>query len=274
MNKDTRPNVFIPLDSFTENMKELDALRAIYSHIADNPLFDPEGSKKEPFDIEILIKNGIVFIVTCWDEFIRQIVTESFDFMIKNAFEPDTFSTQVKMIASENLRPPKPSSDDNDKEQKKKFNARENWHEERWKKDIWQLAGDGWKDILKKNKDEVLKRYINRFNTPRPEIIDKLFLHVIGLQDLSCKWEWKNMTVENSKTCLNILINLRGDIVHRNNPHRKVSIDDIDYFSLFVKNLAGISANVAREYIYAKTGKYPWSKNNICGDKYNEKHCK
>ncbi len=76
MDKDTYSNIFIPLDSFMENMKELDALRAVYSHVANNPLIDPEDSENKPYDIEILIKNGIVFMVTCWDEFVRQVVTE------------------------------------------------------------------------------------------------------------------------------------------------------------------------------------------------------
>lgn len=274
MTEDANPKIFVPLDSFMENMKELDALRAIYSYVADKPLIDPEDFKRKPYDIEILIKNGVVFIVTCWDEFIRQLVTKAFEFMVHNVYDPDTFPMHVKMIASENLRPPKASDEDSDKEQRKKINERESWHDERWKKDIWQLAGDGWKDILENSKNEVLRRYIDRFNTPRPDIIDKLFSHVIGLENLSHEWAWQNMTVSNSRACLNILMNLRGDIVHRNSPHRKVIIDDIDYFSLLVKKMAGISANVVREYVYTKTGKYPWSDNNIRGYEYNEEHCK
>lgn len=69
-------------------------------------------------------------------------------------------------------------------------------------------------------------------------------------------------------------MNLRGDIVHRNSPHRKVIIDDVDYFSLLAKKLAGISANVVREFVYTKTGNYPWSNNIIRGSEYDEERCK
>jgi len=248
------------LNSFMTNMEELDALRAVYYHMDDNPLLDPQDSEGKQYNIEILIKSGIIFIVTCWDEFIRELITESFDFMINNVSDPKSFPVNVKMTASENLLPSKPSK-------------RENWHHDRWKEDIWQLAGNGWKDILKKSKE----RYIDRFNTPRPEIIDKLFLNVIGLKDLSSNWKWEDMTETNSKDCLNILMTFRGDIVHRNKSHREVFIEDVDYFSLFVKRLAGESANAVRKFVDEKTDKYPWGDNNVLmllDVEYRDKHCK
>jgi len=255
MSEDTPATLLAPLDSFTENMKELDALRAIYSYVSvDNPLSDSEGN---PYNIEIMIKSSIVFIVTCWDEFIRELLTKSFDFMINNV-NHDSFSTNVKMRASEKILP-------------SELSKREKWHYDRWKEDIWKLAGDGWRSILKDNKDE----FLNGFNTPRPDIIDKLFLNVIGLKKLSSNWKWKDMTEKNSKDCLNILMNLRGDIVHRNRPHRNVTIDDVEYFSLFVKKLAGISANIVRRFVYEKTTEYPWDENNFLSFyKYNEERCK
>jgi len=104
----------------------------------------------------------------------------------------------------------------------------------------------------------VMKQYVDKFQSPRPDTIDKLFASIIGIKSLSSHWGWLGMSCENAKKCLNILLNLRGDIVHSNQSHRLVTIDDIDYFSLLINKLAGISANVVREHVYKQTGKYPW----------------
>ncbi len=250
MTENSSSETLAPLDSFMKNMEELDALRAVYSHVSANPLINPEDMEGKTYDNDILIKSAVIFIVTCWDEFIKQLVKYAFGFMLTNAYDSDVFPIQVKMIASEKLSS-KPLT-------------------EAWKKDIWRLAGDGWKEVLKDNKEEI----INKFHTPRADIIDKLLLHVIGLKNLSHEWSWNNMTVANSRNCLDVLMDLRGDIVHRNKPHRSVIMNDIEYFSLFVNKLAGISANVVREYVYEQTDKYPWPDNNIRGVAYDDSYCK
>ncbi len=249
MTENSSSETLAPLDSFMKNMEELETIIAVYSHLSANPLINPENPEGRAYDIDILIKSAIVFIVTCWDEFIKQLVEYAFNFMLTNAYDSDVFPIQVKMIASEKLSS-KPMT-------------------ESWKKDIWRLAGDGWKEVLKDNKEEI----INKFHTPRADIIDKLLLHVIGLKNLSHEWKWDTITVANSRKCLDILMNLRGDIVHQNKPHRKVTMDDIEYFSLLVNKLAGISANIVRKYVYEQTDEYPWTDNNILGVAYDDSHC-
>jgi len=267
--------IFGPLGSFMDNMKELHSIRAIYSFAIDNPIADPSDPSSGNYDAEVLLKSAIVFIVTCWDAYIKQLLTSSFDFMIGNANNPDIFPVQVRMIAAENLLPPKPNADDPDKTQHSMLKERESWHQERWKKDIWSLAGSGWIELLRNNKDKVIEQYAGRFQIPRPDRIDSLFANVIGLRRLSFTWAWDNMSNEEAIHCLNILLNLRGDIVHQNRPHRKVCIGDIDYYTVFIEKMAGISANAVRRYIYDQIQIHPWADNNILSleSNYNPAHC-
>jgi hypothetical protein len=249
-----------PFDIFTVNMRELDSLVAIYSHVSSHPLTTLKG---EPCTTEILLKHGIVFIVTCWDEYIKQLVTSAFDFMLAHAENPAVFPLQVKMVTSQKLQPPHPDSFDNDVVRRQKQKARETWDHHLWKQDIWHLAGDGWIRLLRDNQEEVMKQYVDKFQSPRPDTVDKLLSSIIGIKSLSSHWSWLGMSCENAKKCLNILLNLRGDLVHTNQSHRLVTIEDIDYFSLLVNKLAGISANVIREHVYKQTGKYPWLDSGI-----------
>jgi len=248
-------NIAHPIDSYLENMDELISLMTIYSHVSNHPLKNPSG---EPCTTEILIKQGIVFIVTCWDEYVKQLVTSAFDFMLDQAKNPDVFPLQVKMITSQKLQPLHPDSFDDDRARRRKEKARETWDTHLWKQDIWHLAGDGWIRLLRDNKEEVIKQYVDTFQSPRPDSIDKLFASIIGFKSLSSHWSWLGMSCEDAKKCLNILLNIRGNLVHTNQAHRLVTIDDIDYFSLLVNKLAGISANVVREHVYKQTGQYPW----------------
>ncbi len=248
-----------PIDSYMENMDELSSLMAIYSHVSNHPVMMSTG---EPCKTDILLKNGIIFIVTCWDEYIKQLVTSGFDFMLAHASSPDVFPTQVKIVTSEKLQPPHPDSDDDEVVRKRKQKARQNWDSHLWKQEIWHLAGNGWLELLRRNKDEVIRQYVAQFQSPRPHIVDKLFERVIGLSGLSSHWTWQGMN-GNANKCLNILLNIRGELVHKNQSHRPLTIDDIDYFSLLVNKLAGISANVVREHVHKQTGKYPWTDNGI-----------
>ncbi|HIE01802.1 MAG TPA: hypothetical protein EYP59_16200 [Thiotrichaceae bacterium] len=265
-------NIAHPIDAYMENMDELTSLMTIYSHVSSHPLKTSSG---EPCTTEILLKQGIVFIVTCWDEYIKQLVTSAFDFMLAHAENPDVFPLQVKMLSSQKLQPPHPDSFDNDVVRRRKQKVRENWDAHLWKQDIWHLAGEGWIRLLRENKEEVMKQYVDTFQSPRPDNVDKLFSSIIGIKRLSSDWTWLGMSCEDAKKCLNIVLNLRGDLVHTNQSHRLVTIDDIDYFSLLVNKLAGISANVVREHVYKQTGQYPWLDSGILDvPAYQQARCK
>ena len=185
-----------PFDIFTVNMKELDSLVTIYSHVSSHPLTTLKG---EPCTTEILLKHGIIFIVTCWDEYIKQLVTSAFNFMLVHAKNPDVFPLQVKIVTSQKLQPPYPDNFDNDAVRRQKQKARETWDSHLWKQDLWHLAGDGWIKLLRDNKNEVMKQYVDTFQSPCPDTVDKLFASIISIKHLSSHWAWLGMSCEEAK---------------------------------------------------------------------------
>ncbi|TGO03494.1 hypothetical protein PN36_05455 [Candidatus Thiomargarita nelsonii] len=97
--------------------------------------------------------------------------------------------------------------------------------------------------------------------------INTLFFQTIGLKGLSDSWQWQGMSNEEAIKCINTLLDLRGDYVHKN--RSLISETDIEYFQKFIEALAGISANKARDYIYDKVGHYPWLYNKISPNALN-----
>jgi len=81
------------------------------------------------------------------------------------------------------------------------------------------------------------------------------------------------MSQEQAVKCLNTLLDLRGDYVHKNRSYRLIEETDIEYFPKFIEALAGISANKMRDYIYDKVGISPWWYNNINVLNFDSKCC-
>ncbi len=238
------PDFAVSWKRFKNNMQELKALMAFYAQVSQHPL--PNPATDGYYDANILIKHGIVFMVTCWEDYIKSLLEEAFSFILAKANTPASFPTNVQMSASELLP------------QESKF-AADVWHRsEEWKRDIWRLTTE-WQQLLTKHQVEK----VAKSQSPRPEAVDELFYQVIGMKHLSHSWFWPTMTTDNVRRCLNTLIDLRGDLVHKNVSYRSVELADIDYFSLFVNKLAGISGNVVRNYVYARTTEFPWAENEV-----------
>jgi len=225
------------LEAFYQNLKESALLKDFYDHL-----------KSQQYDPQVLLKSGIIFIVTCLDEFVKHLVTEAFEMMLNSSQagkNPLFFPTQVRIMVAEYLL-------------ENSGVSKESWFKDKWKQEVWQLAGDGWLILLKQHREAVMQRYVERFQSLRQDNIDKLFEHVIGLKQLSHHWQWPGMSNSEAIRCLNTLMDLRGDLVHRNVSHRPIVEEDINYFSLFAKQLAILSTNVVREYLRDQLGEHPW----------------
>jgi RiboL-PSP-HEPN len=225
------------LEAFYQNLQESTLLRDFYEYL-----------KRQHYDPQVLLKSGIIFIVTCLDEFVKHLVTEAFDIMLNSSQAGKNhllFPIQVRIMVAEYLL-------------ENSGVSKESWFKDKWKQEVWQLAGDGWLTLLKQHREAVMQRYVERFQSLRQDNIDKLFEHVIGLKQLSHHWQWPGMSNSEAIRCLNTLMDLRGDLVHRNVSHRPIVEEDVSYFSLFATQLAILSVNGVREYLYNQLGEYPW----------------
>jgi hypothetical protein len=186
-------------------------------------------------NVEVLHKSAIVLLVACWEAYAEDLTQSAFEFLLNNAKDPSIFPASVLVDATQEL----------------KKNPDE--------RTIWQLAGDGWRTVLRSHKQKCLKRYLYGFNTPKPENIDKLFKSVIGIPSISTHWHWYRMSAANVSQKLIRLVELRGSIAHRvaasSRVYKSTVIDYID----FVNYIAVITNNRICDHLKALTGKVPWS---------------
>ncbi len=146
-------------------MEELDALMAFYQAAKDDSV--AAGSHHSPY---ILLKSSLIFLVTCWEQYLKSLVDESFTFMLNNSSNIDIFPEHVRRMTAELL--PKKSDIKN----------KELWHHEKWKTDVWKLVNQ-WQDFLTENKTQR----IETFQSSRANNVNMLFFSEHWFKRTCCK---------------------------------------------------------------------------------------
>jgi len=215
------------MDTLIENTKEVSRLFDIHTAVAG-------GGRGRKRGVEVLNKSGVVLLVACWEAYVEDLARGAFDQLLKSSTSPSTFPEKVLTLASRAL------TDALDK------------------REVWKLAGDGWRAIITDHREEALKRFIAGFNTPRAERVDELFESLIGLRRLSASWSWHRVSADATRDRLGKLIELRGQIAHRVSTSRSVKKQDITKSIDFVYRLAILSHMKVRQHLHSQLGTYPW----------------
>ena len=217
-----------PMAHLIANMKDIDRLLELHREKA--------GAKPgRKYGMEVLNKSAIVLLTACWEAFIEDLAEAAFVCMISHAAKPDVFPADVLTLASRPLRD----------------------HQD--KREVWKLAGDGWKAVLKDHRAAVISQYCGKLNTPKPKQVDSLFSSLIGITSVVQQWSWQKMTTASAAATLESLVEIRGGIAHRVSASQAVTKADVIYYRKFVYRIAVITANRVLAYVYAKTKQKPWS---------------
>jgi len=210
-------------NDFNKNLLDIKLLLTLNSK-------DIRSKHGGPQKIEILNKSAIVLASTCWEAFIEDLASNAFDFMLSHADTPQMLPKAVLAAASSMLRA--------EKDERK----------------IWDLAGDGWKVVLKTHSNSM----ISCLNTPSHKNIDGLFETLLGLKKLSTHWQWQGVTNRRALQRLDQLISTRGDIAHRLNHEHYITKQDVLDAMKLVLNISVISSNAIRAHLIKSVGTEPW----------------
>jgi hypothetical protein len=210
------------------NVKSVAGLLGIHSRLTGTG----PGRRR---DVEVLNRAGIVLLVACWEAYIEDLAELAFDSLIGHAKVATVFPAKVLTTASKGLK------EHNDGRL------------------VWKLAGEGWKKVLQQHRDEILKKHIATFNTPRPAQIDGLFEELVGIRSLSSHWSWRGVSNTKAKRDLEALVTTRGDIAHRVLAAGRVLRRDVERSRGLVIRLSFLSSNTVGEFVTSRTGKRPWA---------------
>lgn len=216
-------------DRFFDNGKEVIRLLEIHEQIAG----DGPGYKH---NVEVLNKSAIVLLVATWESYIEELALNCFEYLLNNCKNHANIPNKVLSSSCRKLRDSKNELD------------------------IWKLAGEGWRDVLLKHKEEVINKYIKSLNTPKASNIDELFESLLGMKTVSSNWAWKGMTSQKSILKLEKLIKIRGEIAHTVNTSTSVKKTTVKHYEALLNKLAMITHNRCVDYLADICDTPPWTK--------------
>ena len=221
-----RPHIYPHLNLW-KNLGEVERLLEIHAKTAGKK----PGRK---YGVAVLNKSAIVLLVACWEAFVEDLAEDAFSIFLRRAKSHNAFSNKVLADAA------KPLKDSNNPA------------------DLWKLAGDGWKIVLRHHRVAIFHRFTGKLNTPRPAQVDALYESLLGIKRLSDSWHWNRMSADAARTKLDQLVELRGSIAHRVASSRKVLKKDVKDHIDFVNQIAVETSNSVRSTLLQATGKEPW----------------
>jgi hypothetical protein len=123
---------------------------------------------------------------------------------------------------------------------------------------MWQLAGNGWRDVLRSRLGGLQQERDRRLNTPKSDNIDQLFLDATGIKAVSTSWTVGSLTAKQAAALLDRYVTLRGAIAHRGSASTSVRKKDVvDYYDL-VKKLVGKTGGRVNSTMKRATGSGLW----------------
>ena len=210
-----------------ENMDDVNRLLNIHVKLTG----DERGRRH---GVEVLNKSALVLITACWEAVVEDIASEAFDFMLNNASSHDVIPARVRTLASKAL---KESCNDSE---------------------VWKLAGDGWKKVLRQYGQNILDREIRRFHTPRADNVDRLFGALLALKHVSSQWRWRGTSCESARKRLSQCITDRGSIAHRVSTSKAITKEYVRDYRKLVYRLAVKTSNCVNRHMDGLVNKTPF----------------
>lgn len=139
-------------------------------------------------EISVIKRATIVMAVTCWETYVEDMLNEEFQQCLQMAKSPVDVQSAFNATADQWLQS----------------------HSRNAVKYIKEWTGDAWKPIVL----EHFKKAVRGLNSPSSKKIRKLSTRYLNV-DVTRFWRWPGVSQEAACRKLDILIERRGDLVHR-----------------------------------------------------------
>lgn len=212
---------------FSENKKDIEILWHIYAELSGTG----KGRKRRA---DVVTRAAIIFISACWESYIEDVAIEAFDYLLIHASTPDVFPIKVRTLATKELL------------------------EAKDERRIWELAESGWRKTLESHRNNIHKKWLRDFNTPKSKQVSELFANLIDLPDVTSNWNWYEISADQARSKLDGYVMIRGNIAHRTKHDETIYKSGAKGFLLHVVKLVEKTDEAVRDHLQLLTTKLPW----------------
>lgn len=216
-----------PILNLVESMKDVKRLMEIHADVGGTA----QGRR---YGLEVLNKGGVIFLAAAWEAFIEDLAIQAIDHILTKAKSHTDTPLPIRKAAAKAL--------EEDKNELK----------------VWDLAGDGWKTVVRNYRDQVIKEEIATFNTPKPHNVDALLKKLLAIDKISSNWSWPGMAASSSYAKLKAFVEMRGAIAHRGQLPASITKSYVRDHRKFINKIAVRTSNVVRTEVKKVAGSFPW----------------
>jgi hypothetical protein len=219
--------------TFVANSADMRSYLALHQHVLKGL-----GKRIGNHHIYVLDKAVYVLVASLWEAYCEDIVTECLAYVAMYAPSYKSLPQTLVNEIEKNMRSGKDSP--------------------------WDLAGEGWRDYIKKRRAGYEKKRNKDFAGPKSEPVEEFFYNVLGIEKL--RDTWKNVGYPEVCDELDNHLDRRNSLVHRITPGRTVNKTDVKMFYKLVWSLVLYTDRVVDDTITQVTGKSRWQGGVDVGD--------
>jgi hypothetical protein len=218
--------------AFDANMKDINALVDVFETVEDINKDDP--SNPVPQEYDVVLRSGVVLLVTYWEAYIEDIVAEAVEHLVNHVKSPNDLPKKIRKNLAAALK------------------------QDKHDLAIWKLAGDGWREELKARLAESAETRGRNFNTPKSQQTIGFISSALGIEDVSKSWTFDGRTSEATKKLLDQIVVVRGKIAHRGKLTKPLTAKWVTELREFLEKLISKTGGSINTHLKAHTGKSLW----------------
>ncbi|MGD9873530.1 MAG: HEPN domain-containing protein [Kiritimatiellia bacterium] len=217
--------------AFDENMVDVENLIQYYE-FADESF--REAAIEPPPGADVVLRSAIVLLVTYWEAYIEDIVSEGVAHLVEHVPDPNNLPKELLKAIARELK-----TDKNEIA-------------------IWRLASDGWRELLTQRLPGFRERRNRSFNTPKSDQTRQFVCEALGISDITLCW--KIDKDEPAQTCkvLDKVVELRGQIAHRGKLSKTVKPEVVRSMTEWFKKLVSKTGGHINSFIKKSCGVPLW----------------
>jgi hypothetical protein len=216
---------------FDESAADIDHLMDMYRAMEvlwkDDPDALPEG-------IEVLFRSAAVLMVSHWEAYIEDICSEALEHLVTHAKNASALPKAVKQQIAIEMR-----SSKNDLE-------------------LWRLADDGWKEVLRARLATMKAGRDRGFNSPKAQQTSDFIKTAVGVDDIANAWKVDSLEPKEAAAKLDALVALRGEIAHRGRVKERLDENYISDHVSFLRTLVAKTGGRINQHLKRITKKKLW----------------
>lgn len=186
--------------------------------------------------LEVLNKSAVVLLTAYWESYCEDIAEEAVEHIIKYAKSADVLPDTMKKLIAKELK-----NEKNDLA-------------------VWAIADGAWRKLLTARLEQFRTSRNWDFNTPKPSLVDKLFMDALGIENISNSWRWEKTTALVARNKLQEFVVLRGAIAHRGKGEASVKKIVVTNYLELVTRLASKTGGAVNKHCKVITGKALYTK--------------